>query len=203
VFKDLQNKFQCTVPKGSLMHSDVLSQHFNEFYITTEPDPEDFADLFMVGNGDEQLHDLANCSKSKDSSGSSDSEDDEDKDITDNSHDSSISANTPQNDNPPANEQTGTYLPRHDSDCDGIDRKPPLISLAKKALADLEVLLHLKRKKGPGHVDPELNLFVRTCMEGMQTFLNFYVDIKSITYNKWGASSLQAAISSARGRYCA
>jgi hypothetical protein len=40
-------------------------------------------------------------------------------------------------------------------------------------------------------------------MEGMQTMLNFYTNPQSTTYNKWVASSYQAAISLGRGRHCA
>lgn len=70
--------------------------------------------------------------------------------------------------------------------CEGRLHEPPNVLLKKPALDDLRNLLHPKQKHSPGHIDPEINHFFRTT-----------------TYNKWGASSFQAAISLGRGRHCA
>ena len=40
-------------------------------------------------------------------------------------------------------------------------------------------------------------------MEGMQSLLSFYTNPQSYTYEKWGASSYQAALSLNRGQHCA
>jgi hypothetical protein len=54
VFEDLQNKFRCAVPRGSLhfCFNRDLGQQFSEFYVSTDPDLEDFAsgDLFEKDN---------------------------------------------------------------------------------------------------------------------------------------------------------
>lgn len=71
------------------------------------------------------------------------------------------------------------------------------------ALKDLRTLLNPSRNKGPGHIDLGIDLFVRTQMEGMQATLNFFTNKESATYDKWRASSLQAAISLSRGTHCA
>ena len=85
----------------------------------------------------------------------------------------------------------------------GKERKAPTQTQAQEALQDLRKILHPPRKKGTGHVDPELNIFVRTRLEGMQTMLNFYVNKQSRTYNSWTASLCQAAVSLSRGLHCA
>ena len=84
---------------------------------------------------------------------------------------------------------------------EGRLREPPTVLLAKQALDDLRSLLvHPRRKNGPGHVDPKINHFIRTRMEGMKTMLNFYTNPHSMTCHKWGASSYQASILLGRGR---
>ena len=52
VFEESQNKFRCNIPRGSLHHTSLgdLRQQFLEFYVSTDPDPEDFADLLVVKN---------------------------------------------------------------------------------------------------------------------------------------------------------
>lgn len=76
---------------------------------------------------------------------------------------------------------------------------------AAAALKELRLLLNPPRKKGPGHIDPEIDIFVRTQIEGMQATLNLFTNKVSTTYGKWRASSssLQAAISLSRGSHCA
>jgi len=85
----------------------------------------------------------------------------------------------------------------------GKEREAPTQRMANEALRDLRALLHPPRKKGRGYIDPNINLFVRTRMEGMQSMLNFYVNKDSHTYDAWGASSCQAAIALGHGRHCA
>ena len=81
-------------------------------------------------------------------------------------------------------------------------REPLTVLLAKPALEDLRGPLCPRQKKGPGHTDPEINYFVQAHMEGMQTMLNFYMNPQSTTYEKWRASSYQAAISLGQGKHC-
>ena len=85
----------------------------------------------------------------------------------------------------------------------GKEREAPTEMRTKAALHDIRKILYPPQKKGPGHVDPQLNIFVRTRLEGMQTMLNFYVNKQSRTYGSWAASSLQAAVSLSRGLRCA
>ena len=86
---------------------------------------------------------------------------------------------------------------------DGKLREAPTQLIAKKALDDLQKKLWPRRKKGSGYTDPGLDIFVRTRMEGMQAMLNLYTSPQSFTFDKWGASSCQAAITLGRGVYCA
>jgi len=46
MFEELQTKFRCLVPRGSLYLYLNLGQQFGKYYISTDPDPEDFSDLF-------------------------------------------------------------------------------------------------------------------------------------------------------------
>jgi hypothetical protein len=85
----------------------------------------------------------------------------------------------------------------------GKEHKAPTEMQAEAALHNIRKILYLPRKKGPGHVDPQLNIFVCTQLEGMQTMLNFYVNKQSRTYGSWAASSLQAAATLSRGLHCA
>ena len=52
-------------------------------------------------------------------------------------------------------------------------------------------------------MDPHIDPFAQILMEGMQTLLNLFTNLKSSTYDKWGASACQAAISLGQGTYCA
>ncbi|KAF8161627.1 hypothetical protein B0H34DRAFT_796383 [Crassisporium funariophilum] len=206
VFKELKNKFWCTVPKGSLCHSSVsdLGQQFTEFHVSTYPDPEDVGDLFEEGDF-ESIPELYLPTESE----YSDDNDSDDNDSDDDNPETSYprpgadqnTCTAPAGSKTRAEASSVTESP--DIPRDGKLREPPTVLLAKEALKDLKNLLHPKRKKGPGHTDPEINHFVRTRMEGMQALLNFYTNPHSATYEKWTASSLQAAISLARGLYCA
>jgi hypothetical protein len=85
---------------------------------------------------------------------------------------------------------------------DGKLREAPSQQKAIDALKDLREKLKPARATGRGYKDPGIDPFVRIRMDGMQTMLNFYTNPKSTTYDKWGASACQAAISMGRGRYC-
>lgn len=82
-------------------------------------------------------------------------------------------------------------------------REAPQQADAIKAREDLQKLLRPPRKTGAGYTEPDLDTFVRSRMEGMLMFLNFYTNVQSNTHKAWGASSFQAAIGMSRGRYCA
>jgi hypothetical protein len=85
---------------------------------------------------------------------------------------------------------------------DGQERQAPAQVQAIKALKDLKNILCPPRKTGPGYTDPKIDPFARIQMEAMRTMLHFYTNPKSNTYDKWGASACQAAISLGRGEYC-
>ncbi|KAF8060127.1 hypothetical protein FPV67DRAFT_1673914 [Lyophyllum atratum] len=77
----------------------------------------------------------------------------------------------------------------------------PTLLMASDALKDIQNKLQIPRKIGAGYHDPDLDVFVRTRMEGMCTMLNLYTNPHSVTVCKWAASSVQASISLGRGRY--
>jgi len=115
-----------------------------------------------------------------------------------------VDISSPEADSNAATDKTSRNQNRIDVTLpDGKLREAPTLSLAKEALKDLENKLNPPRKKGNGHVDPKINPFIRIRMEGMRTLLNFFTNPKSVTYQKWGASSLQASISLGWGVYCA
>ncbi|KAF8222320.1 hypothetical protein L208DRAFT_1323264 [Tricholoma matsutake] len=89
------------------------------------------------------------------------------------------------------------------SKCEGKLREAPTQIQAHEALKDLKIKLHPPRNMGRGFKDPKLDPFVRIRMESMQSMLHFYTTPQFFTYDKWGASACQAAISTGRGRYCA
>ena len=78
---------------------------------------------------------------------------------------------------------------------DGQLRQAPTLLQVLRALKDLKDILHPPRKTGAGYKDPKLDPFVRIHLKGMQTMLCFYTNEKLVTYEKWGASALQVAIS--------
>ena len=79
----------------------------------------------------------------------------------------------------------------------------PTIKEALAALTDLRPILRPKRQTGSGYKDPDLDLWTRARLEGMQSMLLMYTDPKSQTYDNWGASSCQTAIGMGRALYCA
>jgi hypothetical protein len=111
-------------------------------------------------------------------------------------------------------EESGTSLPseRTQIQSDGNDtpsmakgkhHEAPSVIQAMKALDDLKVKLHPQHEKGAGYKDPDLDPFTQAWLEGMQTLLSLYTDMRSATHGQWAASSLQAALSLLHGRYCA
>jgi hypothetical protein len=86
----------------------------------------------------------------------------------------------------------------------GKEREAPTIVQTMSALQDLKKMLKPPRNTGRGYkADPDINPFIQTRMEGMQTLLNFFTMKQSITCGAWIASSLQAAISVGRHGHCA
>ncbi len=179
VLEDLTNKFRCQIPHQGIVQPSA-GHLFTEFYISTMPDTEDFEhDEEILGAESREEYYL-----SESDTGFSDDE---------------ISVDVSGDGPGLASHNAKTSIDERD----GKLREPPTIFLAQKALEDLRELLHPRRKKGPGHYDPNLNLFVRTRMEGMQSLLNFYTNPQSLTYEKWGVSAHHAAISLGRGKHCA
>lgn len=180
------------------------ARHFCEFQIDTEPDP-DMPDLVDVGpdpigpfededeDADEELEDIDTDDIIHDIN--VDGEDSEP-----NQQPSSSSDNTRYNTEP-----TRFTNPEVRP---GKAREAPSQIQAVSALADIKELLSPKRRNHlgeecPGHVDPDFDVFKRSRMEGMRGLLALYTNSKSATFDQWGASSCQMAITFGRGRYCA
>jgi hypothetical protein len=93
------------------------------------------------------------------------------------------------------NVEGGTMLTRQDDGTGDSEQWPgkeceaPLPKVAKEALDDLKALLNPSQKTGRGYIGPNLDIFVRTCMEAMQAMLNLYLNPQSTTYGAWRASS--------------
>ncbi len=85
----------------------------------------------------------------------------------------------------------------------GHFRTSPTQIEALTALKNLELHIRPKRKTEAGYQDPELDLWARARLEGMQSMLHMYTNPDSQTYDMWGASSCQTAIGLGRGCHCA
>ncbi len=86
----------------------------------------------------------------------------------------------------------------------GKAREAPTMLLSAAALKDVQEYLRGKPKgKGGGFHQPDLDPFLRSRMEGLQSFLSLYSDPQSVTYEKWAPSSVQAAITLGHSTYCA
>ena len=72
---------------------------------------------------------------------------------------------------------------------------PPSLDTATLALADLTRILQPPRKTGSGYHDPQLDPVFRSRLEHMQQYLSAYVNVQSVTSNKWIAASVQVAVS--------
>ena len=79
----------------------------------------------------------------------------------------------------------------------------PTMHDAISAMVDLQSIIRPKRKMGAGFRDPDLDLWTRARLEGMQSVLHMYTDRNSKTYDNWGASLYQAAIGMGCGCHCA
>jgi hypothetical protein len=162
-----------------------MESQFHEFYwdVSTEPDPEDLVDNPNMPGLQFQV-DLE--VERDDSDDSDDSKSDSNHDDMPVDHDKDID-------------------PDSETTWPGKENKDPTQIQAEAALQDLQNLLHPPRKIGPGHLDPEINIFFlnRTRLEGMNMMLNFHVNKQSHTYDHWTTSSCQAAVSLSRGLNCA
>ncbi|KAJ7720590.1 hypothetical protein DFH07DRAFT_712612, partial [Mycena maculata] len=86
---------------------------------------------------------------------------------------------------------------------DGILRQAPTVESALKALADIGKVLRPPRKKGPGYIDPNIDPFTRSRIEGIQSLLALYTHPSSSTHGQWKKAAMNAAITLRRGNYCA
>ncbi|KAK6972244.1 hypothetical protein R3P38DRAFT_2750386, partial [Favolaschia claudopus] len=86
---------------------------------------------------------------------------------------------------------------------DGHLRQAPSVADADSALKDIGTVLRPPRKKGPGYIDPKLDPFTRSRIEGIRSFLALYASPQSPTYGKWKAASIAAALTMGRSTYCA
>ena len=156
----LESKFQCSFPKETLhATSEPLQHEFIEFFVDTKAVTKpDFEDIFESEDGMlfEGLSEPVAPIESE-----SDGEDE----------DSDSDTNEVSDPGPPLTQKNN-----EDSLADKRTRihEAPTLIQALEALKDLRKLLHPPRTNGPGHIDPEIDLFVRTQMEGMQTTLNFF-----------------------------
>lgn len=80
-----------------------------------------------------------------------------------------------------------------------LQRLPPSIYTAKKALVDIRLLLKPPRTKGGGYKDPDLDTFLCNRLEMMCLFLVAYTD--PIHSHPWIAASLTAACGMQKGHY--
>ena len=90
-------------------------------------------------------------------------------------------------------EEMEDNTPQHETPARGSFLFPPTRDEARLAMEDIKLILNPPRKKGPGHVDPELDLLFRGRLEGMRLFLWAYINPNSATYGNWTASSIQTA----------
>jgi hypothetical protein len=203
--------------------------HFCEFQINTEPDDPDMPGLEDVGpdplgpfedeDDDMDDEDVPNPGKDEDDEMDDDVPDPgKDGNGDDKIHDINIDGEDPESDDYSTdfdNTRYATASTRFTTNFDttpdirpGKEQEAPLQIHAVLALADIKELLSPKRRNHlgeelPGHTDPGFDVFKHSRMEGMRSLLAFYTNPKSATFDKWGPSSCQAAISFDRGRYCA
>ncbi|KAJ8473629.1 hypothetical protein ONZ45_g16225 [Pleurotus djamor] len=107
---------------------------------------------------------------------------------------------------PPVPPNSPTYPASYESHIasDGYARRPPTVVAASAALSDLLLTLRGKsRGKAGGYAPPDLDPFVRHRLEGMKSVLSLFTNPQSQTFDSWGASSMQAAVSGDRGTHCA
>jgi hypothetical protein len=202
--KKMQSIFQCSVPRGALAAQPCVGPTFQTFSLIEEQLADsgevDQDDTFAAApqpdtipksrNEVEDLIDPESEGDSEPSDSDIDSEDDIPPDLP-----------------PPGPPKGYTYTPfepKPDAQkLAGNIRTSPTQQEALAVLADLKPLIRPKRQTGPGYQDPELDIWTRARLEGMQSMLFMYTNSKSQTYNNWGASSFQTAIGMGRGRHCA
>jgi len=173
------------------VHADHAPEHhFYEFQVNTGPDPEDLVDASDDSEGLPDLLDIEESDNESDGEG-----DEEEEGFSD------IEEEESPEKAPSAAGNTSRTAPAEERP--GKEREAPLQSVAKPALEDLRRLLNPARKTGRGYIDPGLDSFVRSRMEGMKMMLNFYTHEQSFTYDTWAASSLQASMALGMGLHCA
>lgn len=207
-----QSKFRCLAPKGTFQATtEPITKTFTEFFIATMPDPED---LFEDDDSDfEGIPDLAPLTSDDSSDSDSSDSDSENEEIAGIQWPGEEHSDEPEQE--AALETEGSHVKlstqkkctqkatANKETRDGKTREAPTVLYGLAALKDLKNVLNPPRKKGPGYVDPKLDVFVWTRLEGVQAMLNFFTNKNSATCEKWAASSFQAAISLGRGRHCA
>jgi hypothetical protein len=80
---------------------------------------------------------------------------------------------------------------------------PPSIEAALAAHAQLDEIINPRRNNGKGHKDPNLDLLLRSHLEGMKRFLWNYTNTASRFYRKWIAASVDTARASEKGPWFA
>ena len=90
-------------------------------------------------------------------------------------------------------EEMEDNTPQHETPARGSFLFPPTQDEARLAMEDIKLILNPPRKKGPGHVDLELDLLFQGHLEGMRLFLWAYINPNSATYGNWTASLIQTA----------
>ena len=201
----LLGSFQCHFPQ---MPGPLSGFSMTKYKVISEPihvDEENGTHLYM---------DIYPCDGHKQTETAEDFDDgksdftapDADDDIDRNDDEMTVDVEEFEGVDTDATDESRTSHEKSDIDAslrDGKIREAPTIIEAMKALADLQKKLNPPRKTGNGHLDPKINPFVRTRMEGMRCLLNFFTNPRSTTHAHWGASSLQASIALGRGVHCA
>ena len=163
--------------------------HSHKFQVNTGPDPEDLLEDI------EGLPDLLDIEES---------DDELDKEDNNQGWYSDIEGESSDNPQTEASKMAeDAYNATAEEEWPGKEHEAPLQPVTKQALEFLKILLNPAWKTGWGYVDPELDSFVRSQMEGMQTMLNFYTHKQSLTYNAWAVSLLQASMVLGMGLNCA
>ncbi|KAF8800301.1 hypothetical protein BYT27DRAFT_7262950, partial [Phlegmacium glaucopus] len=191
--RGLEPVFQCDV-----LHTDHIppERYFHEFQVNIGPDLEDLFD------DTEGLPDLFDIEESDDESDSN--EEDWEKEWYSDTEEGSFRAQgaQPETRNT-SGRATSTASAPAEEERPGKEREAPLQPVAMQALEDLKQLLNPARKTGHGYLDPGLDCFVRSRLEGMRMMLNFYTHKQSLTYDAWAASSIQASLGLGKGLHCA
>ena len=211
--QSMQSRFRVKVlqPDIPLAAHSKLSHTFQNFFIIKEKLASnveiDFDDLFAHVHDPEKDHLKAKFDMDTQAvDTSTDSDDDEGYAGKDQNEVKGVDIESgrdlpPQG--PPKDYEYTPFVPKDEPrQLVGHIHASPTMQQALAALNDLQLLIRLRRITGVGHKDPELDLWMQARLEGMQSMLHMYTNSLSITYDKWGASSLQAAIGMGRGHHC-